>query len=153
LSPEASWTDELIRDPAAYDTRRMPDWVSGACILVRRRVLEALDGLDEGFFMYSEDIDFCRRLKQAGYGLLYEPAAPVQHEGGGSGPRTSLLRVLAASRLRYAMKHRSWGAALLERLGIALGSLTHAVVGRGGMAARTGHLRALRAVFSPRGPG
>lgn len=150
---EASWTDELIRERGVYEARGTPDWVSGACILVRRLVLEELDGLDESFFMYAEDIDFCRRLRQAGFDLLYEPDAVVEHEGGASGPRTSLLPVLATSRLRYAVKHRSGGAVFLERVGIALGSLTHAVVSSGGVAARAGHLRALRAVLSPRSSG
>jgi GT2 family glycosyltransferase len=153
LFPEAPWTDELVRDHAAYENRGTPDWVSGACILVRRRALDELGGLDEGFFMYAEDIDFCRRLRDAGYGLLFEPEAVLEHEGGASTPRTSLLPVLASSRLRYAAKHRSVGAAFLERVGIALGSFTHAVVSRGGLASRAGHLRALRAVLSPRSSG
>jgi N-acetylglucosaminyl-diphospho-decaprenol L-rhamnosyltransferase len=148
LFPRASWTDELIRDPAAYSQSGSPDWVSGACILVRRSVLTELSGWDEGFFMYCEDIDLCRRLRKAGHDLLYEPAATVLHEGGASAPRTSLLPVLAASRLRYAVKHRGKVAAMLERLGIALGALTHLLVSRGGRAARAGHARALRLAIS-----
>ncbi len=92
--------------------------------------------------MYCEDIDLCRRLRDGGHDLLYEPTATVVHEGGASAPRASLLPVLAASRLRYASKHRSAPAALLERLGIALEALTHVVVSRGGRAARAGHGRA-----------
>ena len=140
----ASWTDELIRDDAAYGTRGRPDWVSGACVLVRRRALEELSGLDDGFFMYCEDIDLCKRLRALGYEILFAPEAVVVHEGGASTPRAQLLPVLAASRLRYASKHRSRAYALLERAGIALGALTHAAFGRGGAAARAGHLRALR---------
>ena len=98
-----SWSATL----QAYAAPQPPDWVSGACILVRRRVLEELDGFDEGFFMYCEDIDLCRRLAAAGHGLAYEPRAVVAHEGGASAPRASLLPVLAASRIRYATKHRS----------------------------------------------
>jgi GT2 family glycosyltransferase len=144
IFPRASWTDELIRDERAYDHPGTPDWVSGACVLLRRSVLEELAGLDEGFFMYSEDIDLCRRLRQAGYALRYEPSAVVEHEGGASAPRTNLLPVLAASRLRYAAKHRGAAGAFLERLGVALEACTHLVVSRGGKAARAGHARALR---------
>jgi N-acetylglucosaminyl-diphospho-decaprenol L-rhamnosyltransferase len=143
LSPGASWADELIRDPLAYDEPQAPDWVSGACILVRRSVLEALNGFDEGFFMYCEDIDLCRRLRDAGHDLLYEPRALVSHEGGASAPRASLLPVLAASRIRYATKHRSAAAALLERGGVALEALTRLVVSRGGRPVRAGHARSL----------
>jgi N-acetylglucosaminyl-diphospho-decaprenol L-rhamnosyltransferase len=145
LFPTASWTDELIRDQDVYVRRGTPDWVSGACILLRRDALVKLDGLDEGFFMYSEDIDLCRRLRTAaGYELLYEPAAVVEHEGGASAPRAELLPVLAASRLRYAAKHRSAPGALLERIGVALEAATHVAVSRGGRRARAGHARALR---------
>ena len=142
--PTASWTDELIRDERSYSEPGTPDWVSGACILLRREALEALDGLDEGFFMYAEDIDLCRRLRGAGYELRFEPAATVEHEGGASEPRTNLLPVLAQSRLRYAAKHRGRLGALLERAGIALEAATHVAVSRGGVAARRGHARALR---------
>ena len=142
--PTASWTDELIRDERSYAEPGTPDWVSGACILLRREALEALDGLDEGFFMYAEDIDLCRRLRSAGFELRFEPAATVEHEGGASEPRTNLLPVLAQSRLRYAAKHRSRLGALLERAGIALEAATHVAVSRGGVAARRGHARALR---------
>jgi N-acetylglucosaminyl-diphospho-decaprenol L-rhamnosyltransferase len=146
LFPRATWTDELVRDEAAYATRGTPDWVSGACILVRRAVLEELHGLDEGFFMYAEDIDLCRRLQDAGHGLVFEPDAVVVHEGGASAPRAQLLPVLAESRLRYAVKHRGRVGALLERAGIALEALTHVAVSRGGVAGRRGHAGALRAM-------
>jgi N-acetylglucosaminyl-diphospho-decaprenol L-rhamnosyltransferase len=149
LFPTASWTDEVIRDDDAYERRGSPDWVSGACMLVRRSLLEELDGLDDGFFMYCEDIDLCRRIRNAGYDIVFEPAAEIVHEGGASAPRASLLPVLAASRLRYASKHRRKPSAILERLGIALGSFTHLLVSRGGYSMRAGHGRALRlAVFS-----
>jgi N-acetylglucosaminyl-diphospho-decaprenol L-rhamnosyltransferase len=144
LFPSAPWTDELVRDEEAYARRGSPDWVSGACVLLRRQALEELDGLDEGFFMYGEDIDLCRRLRAAGYELLYEPAALVHHEGGASAPRAHLLPVLAASRIRYAAKHRSRAGALLERIGVALEAVTHVAVARGGIAARAGHARAFR---------
>jgi N-acetylglucosaminyl-diphospho-decaprenol L-rhamnosyltransferase len=141
--PAASWTDELIRDAGAYAATRMPDWVSGACVLVRRSVLEELDGFDEGFFMYCEDIDLCRRLWSARHELVYEPRAVVSHEGGASAPRASLLPVLAASRIRYARKHRGAAAALLERCGVGLEALTHLLVSRGGRPVRVGHARSL----------
>jgi N-acetylglucosaminyl-diphospho-decaprenol L-rhamnosyltransferase len=144
IFPKAAWTDELVRDEALYAERGTPDWVSGACILLRRTALEELGGLDEGFFMYAEDIDLCRRLTEGGYELLFEPAARVEHEGGASAPRTHLLPVLAASRLRYAAKHRTRAGAFLERVGVALEAATHVAVARGGRAARAGHARALR---------
>jgi GT2 family glycosyltransferase len=144
LFPRADWTDEVIRSENAYSHARSPDWVSGACILVRREALEQLGGWDEGFFMYCEDTDLCRRLWSSGLKVRFEPEAVVTHEGGASAPRAELLPVLAASRLRYAAKHAATPAAFLERVGIGLGALTHVAVGRGGKAARAGHARALR---------
>jgi GT2 family glycosyltransferase len=144
LFPRAAWTSELVRDPGAYERPGSPEWVSGACLLVRRSVLEAIDGWDDGFFMYCEDKDLCRRVRATGFDVRYEPGATVTHEGGASAPRSSLLPVLAASRVRYARKHRGPVGAVAERGGIALIELTHMVVSKGGKASRAGHARALR---------
>jgi GT2 family glycosyltransferase len=148
----AGWATELVRDPAAYTRPGAPEWVSGACILVRRELLERLGGFDEAFFMYSEDTDLCRRIRDAGLTVRFEPGAVAVHHGGASAPRAALLPVLAASRIRYASKHASTLAAVLERLGVALGSITHMLVGKGGRAARAGHARALRVAISPLTP-
>jgi N-acetylglucosaminyl-diphospho-decaprenol L-rhamnosyltransferase len=141
--PSAAWTDQLIRTPDAYATAHPVDWVSGVCILIRRDVLEEIGGWDEGFFMYREDTDICKRIHQAGYEIRYEPSAVVEHRGGASAPRSTLLPTLAASRVRYANKHSRLPAYLLERGGIMLSAATHMVVGRGGRARRSGHARAL----------
>jgi N-acetylglucosaminyl-diphospho-decaprenol L-rhamnosyltransferase len=141
LFPRRSWVDEVVHDRAPYDRPCSPEWVSGACMLLRRSALERVGGWDERFFMYSEDKDLCRRLRAAGFGVRYEPAATVVHVGGVSAPRASLLPVLAASRILYASKHHGRAAALLERLGIALGSLTHALLTSRGRATRAGYLR------------
>jgi N-acetylglucosaminyl-diphospho-decaprenol L-rhamnosyltransferase len=145
----APWTSELVSDPAAYERSGSPDWASGACLLIRRDLLDELGGWDDGFFMYCEDKDICRRARDAGYDVRCEPAAVVHHEGGVSAPRASLTGVLAESRVRYARKHRGRTAAGLERAGIALAALSHLVVARGGRAARSGHAAALRAALRP----
>jgi N-acetylglucosaminyl-diphospho-decaprenol L-rhamnosyltransferase len=141
--PWADWTDELVRDEGAYAQAGPVDWLSGASILIRRTVLDALGGMDERFFMYCEDVDLCRRVWDAGYAVRFEPDAVAVHEGGASAPRASLLPTLAESRLLYARKHRGRTGAALERGGIALGALTHLVVARRS-AVRAGHARSLR---------
>ena len=146
----ASWADELVRDPAAYDTPASPDWVSGACMLVRRSALEEVGGFDERFFLYCEDKDLCRRLRAAGYDVRYEPRATVRHRGGASAPRAGLLPVLARSRVVYAHKHWGRARAALETGGVALNALTHAVVTSGGREKRAGHLNALAAALGRR---
>jgi N-acetylglucosaminyl-diphospho-decaprenol L-rhamnosyltransferase len=149
LFPKAEWTDELERDPEAYARPGSPEWASGACLLVKRSVLERLGGLDDGFFLYCEDLDLCRRIRDAGLDILFDPDALAVHEGGASAPRAALLPVLAASRVRYAGLHQRPAVALLERLGILLGALTHAVITKGGVAARRGWLRAFARALSP----
>ena len=89
--PEASWVDEVIRDPAEYEHPHPVEWVSGACFGVRRSVLEQIGGIDESFFHYSEDVDLCARIWEAGYEVRYVPDALAMHEGGASAPRTRLL--------------------------------------------------------------
>lgn len=58
------------------------DSVCGACLLVRRAVVERIGLLDERFFMYGEDLDWCLRTRQAGWTVRYEPAVVVQHQHG-----------------------------------------------------------------------
>ena len=141
------WTGEVVCEPRKYEVAQSPEWLSGACLLVRRSLLEALNGLDSDFFLYGEDVDLCKRIRQAGFEVLYEPGAVARHEGGASSPRALLLPVLAESRIRYATKHRGRGAQVLERLGIAVGALTHLVAGQGGVERRLGHARSLRVAF------
>lgn len=87
------------------------DWTSGACFLLRREALDAVGPMDEGFFMYFEDADYCRILRKAGWRVVYEPAARVVHLRGGSSPVKSAMRAKKrppayyyASRTRYFRK-------------------------------------------------
>jgi GT2 family glycosyltransferase len=146
------WASELVREPRSYERPGSPEWVSGACMLVRRSTLETVGGWDEGFFMYCEDKDLCRRIRDTGGDIRFEPTAVVVHAGGCSAPRGSLLPVLAASRIRYARKHRGRVAAVLEQLGVLLASLTHAVVSRGEVGSRAGHTTAVLVAAGLRAP-
>src|SRR5439155_1073275 len=64
--------------------RRYPDWVSGACLLVRRADAEAVGGLDERFFMYTEDVDFCAAIRARGRRVLFTPDVEIVHLRGRS---------------------------------------------------------------------
>jgi len=83
-------------------TRResYPDWVSGACLLVRRQAAEEAGLLDERYFMYEEDVDFCAALRAAGGRVLFTPGAEVVHLGG-----RSARSAPAATRLAYHRSH------------------------------------------------
>jgi N-acetylglucosaminyl-diphospho-decaprenol L-rhamnosyltransferase len=82
-------------------------WVTGCCLLVRRACLEELGGLDRGFFLYYEDVDFCRRAQQSGWAVHYEPALRVVHHGPlHSRPLSAYQRLLTRHALLiYARKH------------------------------------------------
>jgi N-acetylglucosaminyl-diphospho-decaprenol L-rhamnosyltransferase len=150
LFGSASWTSELVQEESAYEESGSPDWVSGACLMIRRSLLEELDGLDEGFFLYCEDKDLCLRARRAGYDVRFEPGATALHHEGASAPRPALAGALAASRLRYARKHGGPARAAVERVGLVLLALTHLVISRGGLAGRSGHLSTLQVAFGRR---
>jgi GT2 family glycosyltransferase len=140
--------DELIHEPAAYKTAGPQEWVSGACMLIRRDVLAELGGMDERFFLYCEDTDICRRIWDAGYTVQYTPEAVARHVGGVSGDRSGLRPVLTASRIAYARKHSSWVAARAEAALIVLGEALHALAKLNRPDARRGHLAALRTAIT-----
>ena len=83
------------------------DWVVGAAMFVRRAVIEQIGGLDERFFMYSEELDFCKRAKQAGWRVVYFPDARVLHHEAKSSEQVLARRDIYfhSSKVRYFKKH------------------------------------------------
>jgi GT2 family glycosyltransferase len=148
--PRASWTDELVRDPEVYERPDTAEWVSGACMLVRRDAFDRLTGFDEDLFLYCEDTDICLRLWEAGYSVRFEPAAVVRHVGGASSGVGETQAIAARSRIIYARKHYGRTAAVLERLGVALDEAMHALANVARPASRRGHLAALRTAVAAR---
>tara|TARA_Y100001933_G_scaffold265279_1_gene339670 strand:- start:96512 stop:97489 length:978 start_codon:yes stop_codon:yes gene_type:complete len=68
-----------VLNPPVQDTAHQTDWVAGASVLVRREVFEQIGMMDEGFFLYYEEVEFCLRAKRAGWTCWYEPASRVVH--------------------------------------------------------------------------
>ena len=118
-------------------------------MLVRRDAFEAVGGFDEGFFLYCEDTDLCRRLRDAGHEVRYEPAAEVRHVGGASSGAGETQAIAARSRVRYARKHDGPVGARVQALGVALGEATHALTALMRPASRRGHLAGARAALAP----
>jgi N-acetylglucosaminyl-diphospho-decaprenol L-rhamnosyltransferase len=79
----------------------------GACILARRAAVEQVGEMDEGFFMYAEEVDWCYRMRRAGWAIWQVPAAHVTHVGGAATRqlRTRMFVALYESRLRFFRKH------------------------------------------------
>ncbi|MCW8138733.1 MAG: glycosyltransferase family 2 protein [Planctomycetota bacterium] len=124
----ARWRVALPPDDPAAGVD--PEWTSFAAVLIRREVIEQVGLLDEGFFMYFEDVDYCLRARAAGWRIGHEPRAEVVHLHAAS----SKLEALSAARRRrpayfYAARRRYYGKTL-GRLGpLAANALW--TVGRG----------------------
>jgi N-acetylglucosaminyl-diphospho-decaprenol L-rhamnosyltransferase len=90
-------------------TRRphFPDWVSGACLLVRRRDAEAVGLLDERYFMYAEDVDFCAAIRARGRGIRFTPDVTVVHRRGRSAAtaRAATHAAYRHSQMAFYEKH------------------------------------------------
>ena len=121
------------------------DWVVGAAMMLRGDALRDMGGLDEGFFMYSEELDLCRRLAREGWQTRYEPAAEIVHHEGQSSDQVVPARHLRfmRSRVRYFRKHHGRRAAATVRLGILAGYLFELVAELSKWL--LGHKRTLRA--------
>jgi GT2 family glycosyltransferase len=87
LLPRRLRGELLLAGHWAHDRRRDVGMLSGAAILVRRELVEAVGGFDERFHMYGEDNEWCLRMVRAGWRLVFEPAAVVMHHGGHSSQR------------------------------------------------------------------
>jgi GT2 family glycosyltransferase len=99
-------------------TRRaqVVDWVSGACLLVWRREAEAVGLLDERYFMYAEDVDFCAALRGRGRRVLFTPEAQIVHRRGGSrrGAPAATAVAYRRSQIAFYAKHHPRWSRLLE---------------------------------------
>lgn len=94
---------------------REVDWVSGACMVIRRADLNAVGLLDERFFMYTEDVDLCLQMQQRGRKILYVAAAEVLHyRGRSAGRNPETERMYRSSQLAYYEKHLPFWAPLLR---------------------------------------
>jgi GT2 family glycosyltransferase len=85
-----------------------PDWIMGAFMMVKREAINDAGMLDEDYFMYSEDMDWCYRLRRAGWDIAYLPAASIIHLGGQSSravPEATLRRQLASYVVFYRKHH------------------------------------------------
>ena len=112
------------------------DWVSGAMLMLPRRVFDEVGGFDAGYFMFNEDVDFCRRVHDAGYRVVYDPRSVVHHTIGVS---------KSASRKMIVARHRSMWRYYRKHL--RGGALRDAVTAAG-IAARCGFMLARASVAS-----
>jgi hypothetical protein len=100
------------------DDVREVDVVTGCFMLVRRKAIKEVGLMDEKFFMYGEETDWCYRFKKAGWKILFTPDAEIVHFGGQSSKKiaTEMALELRGSILRFIRKHRSWWVYVLAYL-------------------------------------
>ncbi|MFQ5510760.1 MAG: glycosyltransferase [Candidatus Krumholzibacteriia bacterium] len=101
-----SVADHLMLD-FDHESTRQVDWVLGACMLVRRKAVQSVGLLDERFFLYFEDVDWCYRMRQKGWGVYYNPHAVVVHDYARESAHSVINRTFVlhlASLIRYYEK-------------------------------------------------
>jgi N-acetylglucosaminyl-diphospho-decaprenol L-rhamnosyltransferase len=122
------WSAAYKNESADNTVRRDAGWLSGSCLLVRRSAFAAIDGFDDGFFMYFEDVDLGYRLGKRGLRNVYEPSVSVTHAGAHSTTSESDRMIAAhhASARRFLSKKYPgallWPVRLTLTIGLALRS-------------------------------
>jgi len=107
LFPDNPWSRHYLLSDWDRTTEREVDWLSGSCLMVRREAIDQVGGMDEQFFMFNEDVDWCRRMKLAGWAVAYQPAAVAVHEIGASKRRVSARVIWGrhVGMIHYFRKH------------------------------------------------
>jgi GT2 family glycosyltransferase len=113
---------EVDVDPTRYAVEVSPDWACGAFLCARAEAVAATGPMDERFFLYSEEIDWCLRARQAGWDVRHLPSMTVIHHAGRR-DRGDLMAQLAWSRSLFAAKHHGRAGALGIRAALAVGNL------------------------------
>jgi N-acetylglucosaminyl-diphospho-decaprenol L-rhamnosyltransferase len=121
------------------------DWVKGAALMARREAIEQVGLMDDGYFMYSEELDWCRRFREAGWRVVYLPAAQIVHYEGKSSEQVLPARHIyfQSSKVRYFAKFH--GPIVAESLRWFLLASYAWQLGIEGAKWLIGHRRSLRA--------
>jgi len=112
------------------DHSREVDVIQGACLILRTRALEEVGLLDEDYFMYTEEVDLCFRLRKAHWRLVWVPQANVVHYGGQATQQvaTEMFLELYRSKILYFYKHHGWLSASLYKLIVFAATLARLIV-------------------------
>jgi GT2 family glycosyltransferase len=119
------WRDRL-QLAGDHDRARDADWLLGACLLVRGEAFQQAGGFDESFFFYWEESDLCKRLRNAGWRVVFEPAGEAVHLGGASSKDPVYLVQFFLSLYRFYSKHYSRQQLIITRAIVRLMGLLKA---------------------------
>ena len=142
-APKSLLDHYYIRDAADTATVDV-DWVQGSALMARREVYDQIGGLDEGYVMYSEEMDWCKRAKQAGWQVVYLGTASIIHHGGKSSDQVTANRHIyfQESKLRYFRKYHGVVVAYALRFFLLASYVLQITLE--GLKSLLGHKRALR---------
>ena len=127
LFPENRFTRKNLLSMVSDGSSPMEvDWVSGACMVVKREAIEKVGGLDDRFFLYWEDADWCARMWESGWKVIYYPRAAVRHFTGASSRKRYLRSVFEFHKSAYRLYEKKRSAnRLFLRPFILLGLFVH----------------------------
>lgn len=125
--PWLAHLQELDTGFERYTEERSADWLVGAFLIARREAVEQAGPLDEGFFLYAEETDWCLRIRACGWDVRHLPQMTITHHEGDN-KRPEMVAQLGHSRRRYAYKHFAWPRAAALHASLVLGHLVRVAV-------------------------
>lgn len=115
LFPKNRFVREYLMSDNAHDQTMDVDWLSGSALMARRETFEQIGLFDERFFMYCEDVDWCKRVHDGGWRVVYYPEVEVSHRIGAASDKNPIAMIKQHHRsyLRYFLKHEARGLKIL----------------------------------------
>jgi len=143
-APRSVLDHYYMLDAGSDDAILDADWVQGSALMARREVYDQIGALDEAYVMYSEELDWCRRVKDAGWRVVYVGTAQIIHHGGKSSEQVAARSHIhyQQSKLRYFRKYHGWLVAFVLRV-FLIGNYIWQIGLEGGKAL-LGHKREMR---------
>ena len=135
-------TGETVSDPVIYESGGLVEWATGAVLAVAARARGVVGYWDESFFLYMEEVEYLRRVRECGYSVVYVPDAKAVHRGGEYREDLFLAALLSANQIRYHRRYHGPLSTILFRLSIIVGSGIRAIRGV------PAHRASVRAAFS-----
>lgn len=112
---------ELVGRSAIYQNGGTIEWATGAALLISQRARQLVGAWDDRYFLYSEEVDYLRRIREAGLQIAYAPEAICTHRGGESNVDPHLFALLTANRIRYFERYHGRLATRLFRYAVLCG--------------------------------
>jgi N-acetylglucosaminyl-diphospho-decaprenol L-rhamnosyltransferase len=136
-------TGETIGDPTVYNRDGLIEWATGAILAVAARARAVVGDWDESFFLYMEEVEYMRRVRESGLSVAYVPQARAVHIEGEYGHNPRLSALLSANRIRYHQRNHGLLSTAVFRLSIIVGEGIRALYGP------PGHKAAMLVALTP----